>query len=125
MKILIVDDNPTDLKLMSELFRMSGHAVYEKTSSEGVLDSIVTERPDVIVLDLRLPETDGLTLIRQLRGDSDTAQILIVAVTAYPDSYSRSELRSAGCHACIVKPFDTRRLPKQIEEIVRGQTRSH
>jgi two-component system cell cycle response regulator len=124
MKILIVDDHPTDLKLISQLLRLNGHTVYEKTSSEGVLDSILIDRPDVIIVDLRLPDSDGLTLTRQLKADADTAQIPIVAVTAYPDDYPRSELLSAGCVACIVKPFDTRGLSKQIEEIVFSRTGS-
>jgi CheY-like chemotaxis protein len=121
MKVLVVDDHPTDLKLISHVFAMSGHLVWQKASSEGVLDLATQDRPDVIVLDLRLPGTDGLALIRQLRGDANTNAIPIVAVTAYPDSYPPSTVLSAGGNACIVKPVDTRQLSSQIERIVLGQ----
>jgi CheY-like chemotaxis protein len=124
MKILVVDDHPTDLKLISELLRMSGHVVCGRSSSAGALDSIVTDRPDVIVLDMRLSGGDGLALARQLKADASTAGIAIVAVTAYPDTYPRSELLCAGCDGCILKPFDTRQLTKQVEEIVLGRTGS-
>jgi len=124
MKILVIDDHPTDLKLISELLRMSGHVVCGRSSTVGVLDSIATGRPDVIVLDMRLSDGDGLALARRLKADPDTAGIPIVAVTAYPDTYPRSELLCAGCDGCILKPFDTRQLTKQVEEIVLGRTGS-
>jgi CheY-like chemotaxis protein len=124
MKVLVVDDHPTDLKLISDLLRMSGHVVRERSSTVGVLDSIVTDRPDVIVLDMRLSGGDGLALARQLKADPNTAPIPIVAVTAYPDTYPRSEVLCAGCDGCITKPFDTRQLTKQVEEIVLGRTGS-
>ncbi len=121
MKVLIVEDNPRDLKLIGDLLTMSGHVVCAKTSSEGVLEFAVAERPDVIVLDVRLPDTDGLTLTRQLKAHADSTGIPIVAITAYPDRYSRLELMAAGCDTCIIKPFDTRVLPQQIEEIALGR----
>jgi CheY-like chemotaxis protein len=120
MKVLVVDDHPTDLKLISHLFAMSGHLVCQKVSGEGVVDSAVADRPDVIVLDLGLPGIDGLALIRQLKRDANTATIPIVAVTAYHDRYPRSNVLCAGGNACILKPVDTRQLTRQVERIVLG-----
>jgi CheY-like chemotaxis protein len=117
MRVVVIDDQPTDLKLMGHLLTMSGHAVSERTSSEGVLESIAADVPDVMLVDLNMPGIDGLTLIRQLRADVRTCGIPIVAVTAYPDTYPRSELLAAGCDRCIVKPLDTRTLSLQIEEV--------
>jgi len=119
MKILVVEDHPADLKLAGAVLRMSGHIVGEHGSAEGVVDAIVAgkDKPDIIVLDLNLPGMDGLALARQLKAHADTRHIPIVAMTAYPDRYRREELITAGCAICIVKPIDTRELPKQLEKV--------
>jgi CheY-like chemotaxis protein len=122
MRVLVVDDHPTDLKLISHLLTMSGHVVFQRPSSEGVLDFVAQDRPDVVLVDLRMPGTDGVTLIRQLRGEVHASRIPIVAVTAFPDSYSRSDLMAAGCNGFLLKPLDTRTLSEQIEAAVRHGT---
>jgi two-component system cell cycle response regulator len=116
MKILVVEDHPSDLKLMGAVLRMSGHMVGEHTSAEGVMDAIVADKPDVILMDLNLPGMDGLALARLLKAKADTRLIPIVAMTAYPDRYRRDELITAGCEICIIKPIDTRALPEQLEK---------
>jgi two-component system cell cycle response regulator len=116
MKILVVEDHPSDLKLMGAVLRMSGHIVGEHTSAEGVMEAIVADRPDIILMDLNLPGMDGLELARLLKADTCTRSIPIVAMTAYPDRYRRDEMIVAGCELCIVKPIDTRALPNQLED---------
>ena len=116
MKVLVIEDDPTDRKLMVALLQMSGHIVRESMSAEAALDAIVADNPDVILLDLRLPGMDGLTLVRRLKANAGTSQLPIVAVTAYPERYRRDELLAAGCQACIIKPIDTRGLAKQLED---------
>ena len=118
MKVLVIEDDPTDRKLVVAVLQMNGHIVRESMSAEAALDAIAVEKPDVILLDLRLPGMDGLTLIRQLKAKAGTSQIPVVAVTAYPERYRREELLAAGCEACIVKPIDTRELGRQLEDAV-------
>lgn len=117
MKVLVIEDDPTDLKLMGAVLKISGHSVSEKTSAEGALEAIVADNPDVILLDLRLPGMDGLTLIRRLKANAGTRRIPVVAVTAYPERYGREDLLAAGCEACIIKPIDTRELARQVEVV--------
>ncbi len=121
MKVLVIEDNPTDLKLMGEVLKMSGHIVRERTSAEEAVDAIATDKPDVILLDLQLPGMDGLTLVRQLKAHPATSLIPIVAVTAYTDRYRREDIAAAGCDACITKPIDTRSLSKQLEETTQNK----
>jgi len=123
MKVLVIEDEPTDRKLMGAVLKMSGHIVRERASAEEALDAITADRPDVILLDVRLPGIDGLTLTRQLKGNADTRQIPIVAVTAYPDRYRREELLAVGCEACIIKPVDTRNLARQLEDAAARKSR--
>ncbi len=117
MKILVVEDHPSDLKLMGAVLRMSGHIVGEHTSAEGVMEAIVADKPDIILMDLNLPGMDGLALTRLLKAKADTRSIPIVAMTSYPERYRREELITAGCEICIIKPIDTRQLPKQLEKM--------
>ena len=123
MKILLIEDDPTDRKLMHVVLKASGHAVHTRTAAEQAAEAIRADRPEIILLDLRLPGMDGLALIRRLKQDADTRDIPIVAVTAYPDRYLRAELVEAGCDAYILKPIDTRELPKKIEEV--AEKKSH
>jgi two-component system cell cycle response regulator len=116
MKILVVEDHPADLKLVGAVLSMSGHIVGEHTSAEGVMDAIMADKPDIILMDLNLPGMDGLALARLLKAKAETRPIPLVAMTAYPDRFRREELIAAGCEICIVKPIDTRELPKQLEK---------
>jgi CheY-like chemotaxis protein len=119
MKVLIIEDDPTDLKLMGAVLITSGHSVQAITCGEQAVEAVAADNPDIILLDLRLPGIDGLALVRRLKANSETAKIPIVAVTAYPEWYPRNELALAGCETCIVKPIDTRKLASQIENAAR------
>ncbi len=115
MKVMVIEDDPTDLKLMGAVLRVRGHTVDGRSAAEGAMEAIAENQPDVILLDLRLPGMDGLTLVRKIKANAATSRIPIVAMTAYPESYQRTELLAAGCEAFIVKPIDTRELPEKLE----------
>ena len=123
MKVLVIEDNPTDLKLMGEVLKMSGHIVRERTSAEEAVDAIAADVPDVILLDLHLPGMDGLTLVRRLKANAATNPIPVVAVTAYTDRYRRDDIVAAGCEACITKPIDTRKLSEQLVQTAERKAR--
>jgi CheY-like chemotaxis protein len=115
MKVMIVDDNPTDLKLFGALVETGGHAAPTTDSAAAALQAARLEPPDVIVLDMHLPGIDGLQLVRQLRADSRTATIPIVAITAFSDEYGRQRALDAGCSEWLLKPIDTRKLATLLE----------
>lgn len=114
MNILLVEDDPTDMKLLSAVLKSSGHRVLEKATAEQAFEQIKARHPEMLVLDLKLPGMDGLTLARRLKQDPDTQHIPIVAVTAASEKFSKEEALAAGCDAYIVKPVDTRKLHEQI-----------
>jgi two-component system cell cycle response regulator len=119
MNILLIEDDPTDLKLLCAVLRTSGHRVLEHASAEQAVKEIKARQPEVVILDLKLPGMDGLTLARALKADPDTQHIPIVAVTAAAELFPRDKALAAGCDAYILKPIDTRKLPEQVESVTR------
>ena len=118
MKVLIIEDHPIDLKLAQAVIQVSGHHSMQRTAADGALEVILSYRPDVILLDLNLPGTDGVRFARDLQENLHTRSIPIVAVTAYPQEYGLARVLSAGCSLRIVKPINTRNLVSQLEAIV-------
>ena len=118
MKILIIEDDPISLRLASEVLQGGGHVVMLATSADQAIYSINAVRPDVILLDLRLPGIKGLAVARQCREGPATGVIPIIAVTAFSAEYGEEDALKAGCDAYIVKPINTRTLLHQIESVV-------
>src|SRR5436309_2449046 len=115
MNVLLVEDDPTDMKLLTVVLTSKGHHVLGRGSAEQAMEAIKTCMADVILLDLKLPGMDGLELARRLKADSATRHIPIVAITAAAEAFGKDEALAAGCDAYIVKPVDTRGLNDQIE----------
>jgi len=113
-RILIVDDNATNLKLVAYLMRANGYTVETALDAETALVAVGVNRPDVILMDIQLPGIDGLELTRRLKADPRTRDIVIVAVTAYAMKGDQAKALAAGCDDYITKPIDTRTLPDTI-----------
>jgi two-component system cell cycle response regulator len=118
MKILIIEDDPTSLKLTSEVLQSGGHVVMLATTADQAIYSLKAVRPDVILLDLRLPGIKGFAVARQCREEPATRDIPIIAITAFSAEYGEENAMKAGCDAYIVKPINTRTLLQQIEDVV-------
>jgi len=114
MKVLVIEDNPTELKLITAVLSSGGHRVRRLTSAEEVTEEIQRHKPDLILLDLRLPGMHGLDLARLLKSQESTREIPIVAVTSDPEGFTQEAALKAGCAAYIVKPIDTRSLNDRL-----------
>ena len=124
MKILIIEDDPVSLKLTSEVLQSGGHVVMLATSADQAIYSLKAVRPDVILLDLRLPGIKGLGVARQCREEPATREIPIIAVTAFLAEFHKDDAIRAGCDAYIVKPINTRTLLQQIEDVVASKAKN-
>ena len=105
-RILVVDDDEPSTRLMRALLSGEGYTVQAAVSGEHALELIAQDRPDVILLDLELPGMSGLDLVRALKRDSATCDILVVAITALSHREIEAAALAAGCRACVAKPID-------------------
>jgi two-component system cell cycle response regulator DivK len=113
-EILIVDDNPVNLKLAHLLLAGEGHYVRTAADAEEALEVLKVFRPRLILMDIQLPGMDGLELTRRLKADPATRQITVLGLTAYAMKGDEEKILAAGCDGYIPKPIDTRTLPSVI-----------
>jgi CheY-like chemotaxis protein len=118
--ILVVDDNPINLKLIGEVLEYEGYAVLFAHDAEAAQLIIADVVPDLILMDIALPGMDGLTLTRLLKADERTRRTPIVALTAFAMKGDDRKAQLAGCDAYLTKPIDTRKLPHQVAEWLEG-----
>ena len=112
--ILVVEDNPINLELMKDLLVTRGYTVYEATTGQKALTIARILKPQMVVLDIQLPGIDGLTVARLLKSEPETAETIIVAVTAHALKIDEEKARQSGCAAYVTKPIDTRAFSKLL-----------
>jgi len=104
--ILVVEDAPDNQVLVEQVFQDSGYRVTCIQDGQGALDWLETNHPDLILLDLSLPEIDGWEVARQLKASDRTAKIPIIAVTAHAMKGDKEVAIAAGCDDYLTKPLD-------------------
>jgi CheY-like chemotaxis protein len=119
-RILIVDDNPTNLKLVTFLVKSFGYQVETAVDADSTLKAVHANAPDAILMDIQLPGIDGLELTRQLKADAATRAIAVIALTAYAMKGDREKALAAGCDDYMTKPIDARMLRAVIARHVGG-----
>ena len=117
-KILIVEDNPQNMRLMEMTLRAKNYALLRATDGEEALDMARRERPDLIIMDVRLPRMSGLEVTRKLREDPAFSHTPIIGVTAHAMKGDREKVLEAGCDAYLSKPINTRELPEVVAEML-------
>jgi CheY-like chemotaxis protein len=117
--ILVVDDNRTNLKLATDVLGFEGHCVLMAMDAKQAQAVVQHSPPDLILMDIGLPDMDGLALTQILKTDKATRHIIIVALTAFAMKGDEEKAIAAGCDGYIIKPIDTRKLPGQVEELLR------
>lgn len=113
--IVIVEDNAQSGRLAAKLLNNSGHrAILTETGEDG-LTTIFEVQPDLVLIDLGLPDIDGQTVIALLQQQPTLAKTRLIAFTAWPEATAHSMARAYGCHGVIIKPIDTRQFVAQVE----------
>ncbi len=118
--ILVVDDNPINLKLARAVLRNAGYAVETALDAEAAFEAVARSLPALVLTDLMLPGIDGFQLTAQLKHDPRYRAIPVIACTASALYRDEERARAAGCDAYLTKPFDLDKLVKVIAGFVRS-----
>ena len=105
MKVLVVDDSPTDLKLMIQPFLNQGYELVTATDGEEALKKAQTEQPDLMVLDVIMPKINGFKVCRQIKGSAELKNIKIILLTSRNQESDKFWGKKQGADAYITKPF--------------------
>ena len=117
--IVVIEDDSATGRMVAKLLRRQGHTVkVVQTGEEGLLVSM-EDMPNLILIDLGLPDIDGQTVIAIIRQQCDISATPVIAFTAWPPATARQMAKAYGCDGVITKPIDTRLFPEQIEAFLR------
>lgn len=119
--ILVVEDNPANLLMIRVVLEQTGYRPVLTQSVEEAERWLADNQPDLILMDVQLPNVDGFEYTRRLRARPATALVPIIALTAFSLSGDERRALEAGCDAFIVKPIDVLGLPAQIGEMLRAR----
>jgi two-component system cell cycle response regulator DivK len=114
--VLIVEDEPKNLKLVRDLLQRFGYETIEAADGEQGITLARTRQPDLILMDVMMPKMDGLEATRILKADAVTKDISIIALTSYAMKGDKEKALEAGCNGYIAKPVDIKELLSLIEQ---------
>ena len=120
-RILIADDEEMNREVLRELLEANGHEVREATDGAGAFESACSEPPNLILMDIRMPQMDGYATLAKLRANPSTAGIPVVAVTAFAMGSDRQRTQAAGFDAYVSKPVDFQLLLRTIRQLLGGK----
>ena len=112
--ILIVEDNEKNLKLVRDVLQFKGFRTIEAKTAEDGIALAQSQSPTLILMDIQLPGTDGVTAVRQLRNEPRTALIPVVALTAFAMKDDRERFLQAGFDGYLDKPINIKEFPEQV-----------
>jgi two-component system, cell cycle response regulator DivK len=112
--VLVVDDDERNRKLARDVLRADGLETVEAGTGGDALAAASEHLPDLVLLDMQLPDIDGMEVARRLRADARTAAIPLVAFTASRRMGTAGDLKEAGLDGYVEKPFDVRSFPAQV-----------
>jgi len=104
-KIMIVEDNELNMKLFDDLLGAHGYETIKTRDGTKVLDLAREHQPDLIVMDIQLPEVSGLDVTKWLKADNDLKKIPVIAVTAFAMKGDEEKIRQGGCEDYVSKPI--------------------
>jgi two-component system cell cycle response regulator DivK len=116
--VLIVEDNELNMKLFRDLLEAHGYRVVGTRNGVEALDLARTHRPDLILMDIQLPEVSGLDVTRWIKDDAELRAIPVVAVTAFAMKGDEERIREGGCEAYLSKPISVGKFIETVRRFV-------
>ncbi|MEM1390944.1 MAG: response regulator [Pseudomonadota bacterium] len=119
--VLIVEDNPLNMRLFTDLLEVSGYGVLQCIDGRTVNKLAIEKQPDLIIMDIQLPEVSGLDITRWLKDDERTRDIPVLAVTAFAMRTDEERVREAGCEDYLSKPIQIQSFIKTVDSLINGK----
>lgn len=123
--ILIVDDTPDNLRVLSAMLTTRGYEVRKALNGPRAIASVQSEPPDLILLDIKMPEMDGYTVCRNLKASASTSEVPIIFISALDDALDKVKAFSSGGVDYVTKPFQEAEVLARIEHQLRIQRLQH
>jgi two-component system cell cycle response regulator DivK len=113
--VLIVEDNELNMKLFHDLLEAHGYRTLQTRNGFDAMDIARAEHPDLIIMDIQLPEVSGLEVTKWLKEDDDLRHIPVIAVTAFAMKGDEERIRQGGCEAYISKPISVTKFLETVK----------
>ena len=120
-RILVVEDTEDNRRILNDLLTAAGYEIIEATDGATGVAMAIDQLPDLILMDMRLPEIDGVSATRMLKADAATQRIPVIALTAHIMDRDRDAALAAGCDDFDTKPVEMERLLAKIEKLLEGR----
>ncbi|RMF06124.1 MAG: response regulator [Alphaproteobacteria bacterium] len=117
--VLVVEDNDLNMKLFCDLLEAHDYATLTTRDGMEVLDIARAHRPDLILMDIQLPQVSGLDVTRWIKEDEELKAIPVVAVTAFAMKGDEQRIRDGGCEAYIAKPISVQRFMATVRQFLK------
>lgn len=115
-KVLVIDDTEANIQLCSFILKKKGHEPIEARNGLEGVDSAINQKPDLILLDIQLPDIDGLEVAKRIRSSEKEAKTPIIAVTSYAMPGDREKIMKAGCNGYLAKPINVDEFMTEIDK---------
>jgi two-component system cell cycle response regulator DivK len=116
--VLIIEDNERNRKLARDILNHAGFETLEAGTAEDGLALAAERSPGIVLMDVQLPGLDGVQALHRLRSDPSTADIPVIAVTAFAMKADRERFLAAGFDQYLEKPLDIREFPRQVADVL-------
>ena len=122
-QILVVEDNQKNMKLVRDVLQASGYRTLEATTGSEGVKLALANRPDLVLMDIQLPDINGVEALRRMRGDERTASVPVLALTAQAMQGDRERFLAAGFDGYLSKPVDIIDLVATVKRHCEGLAR--
>jgi len=122
--ILVVEDNQDSRELVVKVLKNKGYQMIEAEDGEEAIQKALTEKPNLILLDISIPKIDGYEVVKRLKNMEEFRDTPIVALTAHAMKGDREKFISGGFEGYISKPINVREFPEQVRNYLRGKWES-
>ena len=119
-RVMIVEDNELNMKLFNDLLENEGHETILIRDGDRVQERVREEMPDLVIMDIQLPQVSGLDLTKNLKDDAQVAHIPVIAVTAFAMKGDEDKIRRGGCDAYLSKPISVVKFLETVNAYLAG-----